>query len=186
VSDLTPVPPTSFPRKQGKEKESTHLPYKLTRLDKALIGWLALVALTCLIIVVMQPNLGFQLLALRTIHYWLSRASLAIALLLLAAAAYIGLHQHGDVTPMFRRFTFSMVGFIAIEALVGLTMYVFIGARPYDEVHLIYGAGALLSLPFFIYVEMTAKKRPSMGSYIWGFAILAAIMVRLYMTGAAG
>jgi hypothetical protein len=46
--------------------------------------------------------------------------------------------------------------------------------------------GALLSLPFFIFVETTAKKRPAMGSYIWAFTLMIAIFVRSIMTGAAG
>jgi hypothetical protein len=53
-------------------------------------------------------------------------------------------------------------------------------------VHLIYGLAAVLALPFFIFVEVTAKKRPAMGSYIWGFAILAGVLIRSIMTGAAG
>jgi hypothetical protein len=58
--------------------------------------------------------------------------------------------------------------------------------RPYEEVHLVYGVGAVLALPFFIFVEVTAKKRPSMGSYMWGFALLAGIIIRTISTGAAG
>lgn len=175
----------STPRPRWSKAEPA-ASYQLQTVDKLLIALLLLLALGCAVIVLIQPNLGFQLLALRTIHYWLSRASLAIALVMLGVAVYIGLIRHGDVTLMFRRAAYSMVAFIVLEALVGLTMYALIGARPYDEVHLIYGIGAILSLPFFIYVESTAKKRPAMGSYIWGFAILAAIIVRLYMTGAAG
>jgi hypothetical protein len=159
---------------------------RLSALDKTLIGALILLALSSVIYVVLQPNLGFQLLALRTLHYWYSRIGLALALALLAWAVYVGLLRHKDVTVWFRRATYSIVAFMLLEALVGLAMYVFIGARPLDEVHLIYGMGAVLSLPFFIYVEVTAKKRPAMGSYIWGFTILAAIIIRLYMTGAAG
>jgi hypothetical protein len=159
---------------------------KLSTLDRALIGFMLLLAVVCLVLVLIQPNVGEQLLMLRTLHYWLSRIGLAIGLAMLCISVYIGLMRHGDVTPLFRRATYTIVAFMLIESLVGLAMYVLIGARPYDEVHLIYGMGAVLSLPFFIYVEVTAKKRPAMGSYIWGFAILAAIIVRLYMTGAAG
>jgi hypothetical protein len=160
--------------------------WRLSTLDKALIAFMLLLALASAVLVLIQPNVGEQLLMLRTLHYWLSRIGLAIALVMLGTAVYIGLAKHGDVTPLFRRATYTIVAFMLIEALVGLAMYALIGARPYDEVHLIYGMGAVLSLPFFIYVEITAKKRPAMGSYIWGFSILAAIIVRLYMTGAAG
>ncbi len=115
-------------------------------------------------------------------HYTLSRISFGIALVMLAWAAYIGLIRHGDVTPIFRRATYAIVGIMIIEALLGLSMYL-IGVRPGQDVHLIYGVGAVLSLPFFIFVETTARKRPAMGSYIWGFALLAGIVVRGIMTG---
>lgn len=120
---------------------------------------------------------------LRDLHYWLSRIGLVIGLVMLLISIYIGLIRHGDVTRWFRRATYAIVAFIAVECLIGLTMYA-IGLRPGEEVHLIYGAGALLSLPFFIFVETTAKKRPAMGSYIWGFSLMVAIFLRSIMTGA--
>ena len=120
---------------------------------------------------------------LRDAHYWLSRVGLVIGLIMLAIAIFIGLIRHGDVTVLFRRATYAIVVFIGVECLLGLAMYI-IGVRPYEEVHLIYGAGALLALPFFIFVETTAKKRPAMGSYIWAFALMVAIFVRSIMTGA--
>jgi hypothetical protein len=122
---------------------------------------------------------------LHELHFHFSRAALIVGLLMLAAGIYIGLIRHGDVTKTFRYGVYAMIGFMALQSLVGLAIYS-IGVRPYDEVHLIYGVGALLSLPFFVYVETTAKKRPAMGSYIWGFGLMVAIMVRLFMTGAAG
>ncbi len=115
-------------------------------------------------------------------HTWLSRLSFGIALAMLAWAVYIGLIRHGDVTPIFRRATYAIVGLMVFEALLGLALYL-TGARPGEDVHLIYGAGAVLSLPFFIFVETTAKKRPAMGSYLWGFALLAGIVARGIMTG---
>ena len=102
---------------------------------------------------------------------------------MLAVAIYIGLIRHGDVTPVFRRATYAIVGLMAVELLLGLAMLA-LGGQPGQEVHLIYGFGATLSLPFFVYVETTARKRPAMGSYIWGFAMLAAIVLRAIMTGA--
>ena len=120
---------------------------------------------------------------LHDLHYWMGRIGLVAALVMLAAAVYIGLIRHGDVTQAFRRATYTVFGFILLEALVGLAMYQ-LGGRPGEDVHLIYGMGAALSLPFFIYVERTARKRPAMGSYLWGFALLAGIVVRTIMTGA--
>ena len=110
-------------------------------------------------------------------HYWLSRASLLVAVVMLAVAIYIGLIRHGDVTPVFRRATYAIVGLMAVELLLGLAMLA-LGGQPGQEVHLIYGFG------FFVYVDPTARTRPAMGSYIWGFAMLAAIVLRAIMTGA--
>lgn len=120
---------------------------------------------------------------LREAHYWLSRVSLVAALVMLAVAVYIGLIRHGDVTSVFRRATYVMVGLMVLQSLVGLAIFS-IGIPPGQEVHLIYGMGATLALPFFIYVERTAKKRPAMGSYLWGFGLMAAIILRAIMTGA--
>jgi len=123
-------------------------------------------------------------IVLRDIHDWLSRIGLSAALVMVAVAVFIGLIRRGDVTPLFRRATYAITGLMLVEALVGAAMYLFVDARPGEQVHLIYGMGAVLALPFFIFVEVTAKKRPAMGSYIWGFAILAAIILRSMMTGA--
>ena len=102
---------------------------------------------------------------------------------MLALAVYVGIVRKGDVTPLFRRATYIIFGTLVLEALIGGTMYLFYNARPAEDVHLIYGLGTVLSLPFFIFVETTAKKRPAMGSYIWGFALLAGIVVRSILTG---
>lgn len=125
-------------------------------------------------------------LFLREAHYVLSRAALIIGLIGFAVAIYIGLIRHGDVTPWFRRAVYAVAALMLVEAGIGLAMYLGINARPHEEVHLIYGLGAILSLPFFVFVETTAKRRPAMGSYIWGFALIAAITLRSIMTGAAG
>ncbi len=118
-------------------------------------------------------------------HYWLSRGGILAGLIMLLIAIYVGIIRHGDVTKWFRRGVYAMIGFIGVEFLIGLTMYLS-GGRPYEDVHLVYGLGALLSLPFFVFVETTARKRPAMGSYIWGFALLIGIIMRGIMTGAAG
>jgi hypothetical protein len=86
------------------------------------------------------------------------------------------------VTAHYRRAVYTVAGVMLAQSLLGLVMYI-MGGRPYQDVHLIYGLGAVLALPFFIFVEVTAKKRPAMGSYMWGFAVLAGILVRGIMTG---
>jgi heme A synthase len=120
---------------------------------------------------------------LRDAHYWLSRIGLLAGVIMLVIAIYIGLIRHGDVTRWFRYGVYAITIVIAIECLIGLIMYIQ-GGRPHDEVHIIYGVGALLALPFFVFVETTAKKRPAMGSYIWGFSLMVGIFVRAIMTGA--
>ncbi len=117
-----------------------------------------------------------------TIHYWISRIGLLAAVIMFAIGLFIGLVRHGDVTHWYRRAVYTVAGVMLLQSLLGLTMYI-IGGRPYEDVHLIYGLGAVLALPFFIFVEVTAKKRPAMGSYMWGFAVLAGILVRGIMTG---
>jgi heme A synthase len=120
---------------------------------------------------------------LREVHFWISRVSLGIAVVMLVVAIYIGIVRKRDVTPLFRRATYAIFGLMVVEALLGLMLYA-LDFRPAQDVHLIYGAGAVLSLPFFIFVERTAKKRPAMGSYIWGFALLMGVVIRSIGTGA--
>jgi hypothetical protein len=123
-------------------------------------------------------------LILHDLHDHLARFTLALALVMVGIAVYIGIVRKGDVTPLFRRATYIIFGTMILEALIGLIMYAGFDGRPRQDVHLIYGLGTVLSLPFFIFVETTAKKRPAMGSYIWGFTLLAGIIVRSIATGA--
>jgi hypothetical protein len=118
-------------------------------------------------------------------HYWLSRIGLAAAVIMFAVGLYIGVIRKRDVSRWYRLTTYTIAGGMLLEAVIGLLLYLVIGTRPAEDVHLIYGLGAVLALPFFIFVERTAKKRPAMGSYIWGFAVLAGILVRGISTGAA-
>lgn len=119
-------------------------------------------------------------------HYWISRVGLVIAIAMFTIGFVIGVLRKRDVTPWYRRATYTVAGLMVVQSVIGLLLYFVIGSRPYEEVHLIYGFGALLALPFFIFVEVTAKKRPAMGSYIWGFAVLAGVLIRSILTGAAG
>lgn len=128
--------------------------------------------------------MGDLYLFLDALHSFIGRAGLAVALGMCALGYFIGVTRKQDVTPWYRRAAYSIAGIMLFQAIIGLVMYAVIGARPYEEVHWIYGMGAVLALPFFIFVERTAKKRPAMGSYIWGFAVLAGIIVRGIMTGA--
>ncbi|MCB9454311.1 MAG: hypothetical protein H6672_22990 [Anaerolineaceae bacterium] len=126
------------------------------------------------------------LVFLRGVHYWLSRLGLGAALLMFLSAFFIGVIRGGDVTPRFRKLVYAVAGLMVVQSVIGAVMYFFLSTRPGEEVHLIYGLGMMLALPFFIFVEKTAEKRPAMGSYLWGFAVLMGIILRGMMTGAAG
>lgn len=158
-------------------------PVSLRRLDLGLgilIGGFIVLVLIDFFSTVSSPS-PFALVL--TLHNHLGRFTLLIALLMFALALYIGLVRHADVTPYFLRGAYVVWGTMIAEGLLGGTMYLIFGARPAQDVHLIYGAGALLALPFFYYVERTAPKRPAMGSYMWGFGLLAGIIVRCLATG---
>ncbi|MDX2160912.1 MAG: hypothetical protein SF162_06265 [bacterium] len=120
---------------------------------------------------------------LHDVHTLLSRVGLFGGLIMFGVGFYIAIVRHGDVTKWFLAVVYLAVILMGIAGLTGLAMYA-AGGRPYDPVHIIYGVGVVLALPFFIYVERTATKRPAMGSYLWGFGLLAAIILRSIVTGA--
>ena len=120
---------------------------------------------------------------LREVHFQLSRYGLAVGLLMLGIAVVIGIIRKGDVTPWFRRGTYVVCFTMLVQAIIGAVMMWGLGGQPGAPEHLVYGMGTVLSLPFFIFVETTAAKRPAMGSYIWGFALLLGIIIRSIGTG---
>lgn len=124
----------------------------------------------------------YQILA--HLHNHFGRFALVIAFAMLAISFYIGLWRHADVTPYFRRGTYIVFGMMVLQGAMGMVMWFVLNGRPAEDVHLLYGVGVVLSLPFFIFVETTAEKRPAMGSYMWGFGLLAGIIVRCILTGA--
>jgi len=159
-------------------------PFSLHRLDVALFifigGFIALVLLDFFA----QGGDFSPFMLVLALHNHLGRFTLLIAVLMFLLAAYIGLVRHADVTPYFLRGAYVVWGILIAEVVLGGVMYVIFGARPAQDVHLIYGAGAFLALPFFYYVERTSPKRPAMGSYLWGFALMAGIIIRCLSTGA--
>lgn len=120
---------------------------------------------------------------LRGVHFQLSRYGLVVGLVMLGLTIYIGLIRKGDVTPWFRRGTYVVFVTMLLQGIIGAVMMFGYGVEPGAPEHLIYGMGTMLSLPFFIFVEVTAKKRPAMGSYIWGFALLLGVILRSIATG---
>ncbi|MCY4024351.1 MAG: hypothetical protein OXF32_12985 [Anaerolineaceae bacterium] len=154
----------------------------LTRRDRRLlVAFAALVPLFCALVLAGNASLT-PLHQLRALHDQLGRAGLVVALLMTAQAVRVGILRKADVTPRFRAATMLVFGTMLLQALLGLPMYAS-GLRPAQDVHIIYGMATVLALPFFMFVEMTARKRPAMGSYIWGFGLLAGIALRSILTG---
>lgn len=154
----------------------------LTQRERRLVAGLALALLLfCTLVLAANATLAIWLQG-RALHNQLGRAGLALALLMTARAVQVGILRKGDVTPLFRAATYVIFGTMLLQALLGLLLYAH-GLRPTQEVHLIYGMASVLALPFFIFVEVTARKRPAMGSYIWGFGLLTGILLRSILTG---
>ncbi len=120
---------------------------------------------------------------LSALHRELGRLLLGSALVMALVGAYIGLWQRGDVRPWYRRLSYLIAAYLLGQFFLGLVLYL-LGGRPAENVHLIYGLGALLVIPFFAFVEITAQKRPAMGCYIWAFTMLSGIALRTLLTGA--
>ena len=143
-----------------------------------LVGFMGLVILNTF---QRYPQIWLYIILL-DLHYHLSRLGLAAAAVMAALGAYIGIIRKGDVTPLFRAATYVIVITMLLQAMVGIIM-VTQGGSPAGEAHYFYGAASVLVLPFFIFIEVTAKKRPAMDSYLWGFALLLGIIIRSAMTG---
>ena len=154
----------------------------LTRRERRLVAGLALALLLfCALVLFANASLTIWLQG-RALHNQLGRAGLALALLMTARAVQVGILRKRDVTPLFRATTYVIFSTMLLQVLLGLLLYAR-GLRPAQEVHLIYGMASVLALPFFIFVELTARKRPAMGSYIWGFGLLTGILLRSILTG---
>jgi hypothetical protein len=160
---------------------------KLTLPDAALLVVSVLFITAAAIAVLIEYGSAANVYSvIKGVHFHLSRYGLAVGILMLATAVYIGIIRKGDVTPWFRRGTYVVVGTMLAQVALGVTMMFGYGVQPGAPEHLIYGFGSLLALPFFIFVETTAKKRPAMGSYIWGFTLLLGVLIRAISTGPVG
>ena len=120
---------------------------------------------------------------LRSIHFYIAWTGVYIGLLMLRIGLMIAIVMRRDVTALFRRTVYLIAATMVIQALIGTYLYMVLGARPVGEAHWIYGLGTAVALPFFAFIEVTAQKRPSMGSYIWGFGMLVAVGFRSILTG---
>ena len=167
------------------KKDTDFTPSKKPTLVERL-GFAGVMGTTLFVAFILWVNLNVALEPrydeIRQMHRWLSRGMVVTAIIMLLVAVDIGLIRRADVTPWFRQMAFTILAFVTAQGMLGVTMWA-LGGQPGKEVHLIYGFAAVLALPFFMFVEMTSPKRPAMGSYIWGFAMLTAITIRCLMTG---
>lgn len=124
-------------------------------------------------------------MVIRDMHYQLSRYGLAVAILMAVLALIFGVWRKDDVLPWFRRGAYVVFGTILLQAVLGFGLLLIFGTQPHQPEHIVYGIAAAACLPFFIFVETTAKKRPAMGSYIWAFVLLIGIIIRAISTGRA-
>lgn len=153
-------------------------------------GVLLAISLVYIAFAILEPFVKYEQVApftvLRSLHFYLSRYGLIFGGVMLVISVYIGIIRKRDVTPWFRRGAYIIFGTMLIQALVGAYMMFIMGVQPGRPEHIIYGFGTVLSLPFFIFVEVTSRKRPSMGSYIWGFTLLIGVIIRSISTGPMG
>lgn len=152
-------------------------------LDRAVLWSIVIFMALVLALTLLTTQQISPYLLIRSAHNHLGRFMFAVAGVMFGIATYIGIIRHADVTPYFRRATYVVLGSMLVEGGLGAILYFIIGTRPGEDVHILYGLGTMLALPFFIYVERTATKRPAMGSYMWGFGLLAGIIVRCLSTG---
>jgi hypothetical protein len=156
----------------------------LTRLDQVVLASILGFVALCVVYAITTYGTASLYLLLRTVHHYYGYFALVVALVMFGLSLYIGLRRHADVTPYFRRATYIVFAMMLSQGALGLAMVLGFNVQPGEDVHYIYAAGTMAALPFFIFVEKTAEKRPAMGSYMWGFALLAGIIIRCISTGA--
>lgn len=177
---------SSTPRrvyKQGEPEKPFEL--KVTLIDGILLAATVIFIAVSVIDAAQRAGEFNAYLVTRSLHYQISRYSLIVALVMAVFAVVLGVVRKDDVMPWFRRGAYVVVGSLLLQAVLGFILMMGFGTQPYQPEHIVYGLAAAACLPFFVFVETTAKKRPAMGSYIWGFILLMGIIVRAIGTGAA-
>ncbi|MCY3936540.1 MAG: hypothetical protein OXG09_11220 [Chloroflexi bacterium] len=178
---MSPLPRKGRPPRRGHPAAKIHFFIAPNRYD--CIAALAMAAFVAFVLWERAADGAPLYAVLRAVHRELGRLLLGLALVMALVGGYIGLLHRGDVRPWYRRLTYAIILWVASQGLLGALLW-FLGGRPGEDVHIIYGFGAVLALPFFAFVEITAQKRPAMGSYIWGFTLLLGILLRSLLTGA--
>src|SRR5688572_3802861 len=98
-------------------------------------------------------------------HQYLSRLIPFTALILMLLGLAL-VFRKKDVTPWLRQIAYFLSGLIFLQGILGSILYAR-GSRALEpDIHLVYGLGISLIMPFFIYIERTAEKRPAVGAFI--------------------
>ena len=158
---------------------------RITLIDGLLLGVTLAFLAAAVIDAVSRFGGSNPYLVVRAVHFQLSRYGLIAAAVMGAAALILGVVRKDDVTPWFRRGAYIVFGSMLLQAILGFTLLLGFGVQPGQPEHIVYGLATTACLPFFIFVETTAKKRPAMGSYIWAFVLLLGGVVRAIGTGPA-
>lgn len=84
--------------------------------------------------------------------------------------------------PRFVQLQAAVVAALVVGTVSGLAMLVS-GNRPADGLHLLYGPLALVVIPLARSFIARASGRPTAGLFLAAFAVLGAVVYRLFATG---
>jgi amino acid transporter len=127
-------------------------------------------------------------------HQFLGAVAVVSTLALLivaAAAAATARRSAGVIDHRFAvdRLVLLVLAIIAVNGVIGLMLLAAAGRRPADDLHLVYGPAALLSLPVGV---VLGRRGPPTNARAWGRRIgwiivatvlLLGVELRLFMTG---
>ncbi len=117
---------------------------------------------------------------MQTVH-----RSLAIAVVVMGAVftagAIVAAWRHGS-RPWLEWFRRATMFLIVLEAIAGMTLYG-TGHRPEETLHLLYGAVALVAIPFGSYFAAEAPPRPRAVVLAAAGVLTLGIAFRAFVTG---
>lgn len=117
---------------------------------------------------------------MQAIHQVLADAALVAVVIVLAWTVVLAV-TNGTPGRGYDRAQASMVGIIAVAAIVGAASFMF-GARPADGLHVLYGAVAVLLIPFARSFLRGVARRDTIILFI-AVAALGGVIYRLFATG---
>lgn len=116
-----------------------------------------------------------------TVHLLLAWATVAAVVGGIGWSGYLGVTRH-DAGSTFERFQAGVVALLVVAAASGLLMLM-TGARPADILHLLYAALAVGLIPLARSFLGALRGRRAGVLMIVAFAVLGAIVYRLFATG---